>query len=331
MSGVDGRSVTRRRVLAILAGVAGVGLGGGSARAAGGRPQRFTWRGTALGADAAIVLFHPRAEVAETTFAACLAEIERLEREFSLYRPDSALVRLNETGNLPAPSLDMRALLAASRRISERTEGAFDPTVQVLWRLYARHFTLFPGDRQGPPPADIARARHLVDYRRVVVAADRIVLPPGMALTLNGIAQGYVTDRVADLLRVRGWSNVLINLGEFRALDGRPDGVPWSLDLANGEERRAIPLVNRAIAVSRAAATAFEPTARHHHLFVPSTGESATQTGALAVLADSATVADGLSTALYVMPAERRPGCLRRFPGVETVLLAAEDARTRSR
>lgn len=320
MIATQGPSITRRRALAIVAGLAGVGLGA-PARAARGRLERFEWRGTALGADASIVLFHDHPGAATAAFAACIAEIERLEREFSLHRPDSALARLNETGILPAPSLDLRALLAAGRLISERTDGAFDPTVQVLWRLYAEHFAAFPGDRRGPPPARIAAARRLVDYRRVVVTADRVMLPPGMALTLNGIAQGYITDRVADLLRARGWSNVLIGLGELRALDGRPDGAPWSVDLAGESGRQAIPLRDRALAVSRGAATAFEPTARHHHLFVPSTGESAAETGTLAVLADRATIADGLSTALYVMAAERRRRCLRRFPGVEAFVI----------
>ena len=49
---------------------------------------------------------------------------------------------------------------------------------------------------------------------------------PGMAVTLNGVAQGYITDRVADLLRVRGFDNVLVELGEIRALGRHPDGRP---------------------------------------------------------------------------------------------------------
>ena len=79
--------------------------------------------------------------------AAVIAEIDRLEDEFSLFRPWSALSQLNRHGRLARPSLDLRHLVAEAMRLGDLTGGAFDITVQPLWDLLAQR----DGD---PPPAE---------------------------------------------------------------------------------------------------------------------------------------------------------------------------------
>ena len=101
-----------------------------------------------------------------------------------------------------------------------------------------------------PAPEAIAAARGLVDWRAVEVAPTLVRLArPGMAVTLKGIAQGYVTDRVADLLRAAGMTQVLVDLGEIRAVGGHPDGRPWRVGL-EGTARREIELADMAVATS---------------------------------------------------------------------------------
>ena len=94
------------------------------------------------------------------------------------------------------------------------------------------------------PPIRPARRRRrssatlaLVDWRAVELDTDRIGFRrPGMAVTLNGVAQGYITDRVADLLRGRGFDNVLVELGEIRALGPPPGRTPWRAGIADPKE-----------------------------------------------------------------------------------------------
>ena len=163
------------------------------------------WRGVALGAEASIVLHHPDGAAARRLIASCVDEIARLERVFSLYRADSALSRLNRFGALEAPPSALVQLLDDCRRFNRITGGAFDATVQPLWRLYADHFSQEDADPSGPGPAALARARALVDQRSVAVDPAHVSFArPGMAITLNGIAQGFATDRVAALLRAGG-------------------------------------------------------------------------------------------------------------------------------
>ncbi|NUB08785.1 FAD:protein FMN transferase [Azospirillum sp. Vi22] len=309
---------TRRRFLGIAAVAAGLALLPGGLRAAG-VPVR-TWRGVALGADSVLQLAHPDPAEADRLIALCLEEVARLERVFSLYRTDSALARLNRDGVLDAPPADLVRLLSEAAAVSRRTDGAFDPTVQPLWQLYAGHFARPGADPAGPPEAVLRAARELVDYRKLRVEPGRVAFAGrGMAVTLNGIAQGYVTDRVSERLRAEGMTDVLVDLGEIRALGHHPSGRPWSVGLADplvdGRNAGTLEIADRAVATSGGYGTPFDPAGRFTHLFDPATGGCAREWLAVTVLAPDATTADALSTALSVAPEARAAVLLDRFPG----------------
>ena len=325
---------TRRRFLAIAAAAAGFPLAAAGARAETAHLHR--WSGIALGAAAEIVLHDPDAARARRLIARCVAEVDRLEDVFSLYRPLSALSRLNRDGRIAAPPLELVALLAEARVYSERTEGAFDATVQPLWRLHAAHFARPGADPRGPTEADLARVQALVDYRAVEIEPSEIRFArQGMAVTLNGIAQGYITDRVAALLQDAGMGDVLLDIGEVRALGHHPEGRPWRVGLRHAAEpetvARTVALADHAVATSAGIASPFEPTGRHHHLLDPATGRPAPGTGQVSVIAPRATTADALSTALAVSPPARVAQLAARFPEIEVVTDAAaasEDGET---
>jgi thiamine biosynthesis lipoprotein len=294
-------TITRRRFVAITA-AGGALLATGIARAA---VPLHVWEGTALGARASLRLYHPDPAAAARLFETCRREIARLEQVFSLYRPDSAVSRLNAEGALDAPPLDLVRLLDESRRLGTLTGGVFDVTVQPLWLLYARHFATGAADPAGPPAAAVAEAAARVGQDALEVAPAQIAFArPGMAVTLNGIAQGYVTDRVAELLRREGLDRVLVDLGEARALGGHPDGRPWRAALADplgGRPTAELDLRDRALATSAPSGFAFDAAGRFHHIFDPRSGRPAGRYASVSVLAPDATVADALSTAFVQM------------------------------
>ena len=215
-------------------------------------------------------------------------------------------------------------MLAEARSYSERTEGAFDVTVQPLWRLYATHFARPGADPGGPGEAEHAKAQALVDYRAIEIGPAEVRFArPGMAITLNGIAQGYITDRVAALLQDAGMGDVLLDIGEVRALGRHPDGRPWHVGLRRAAEpetvARTVTLADRAVATSAGIASPFDASGRHHHLFDPATGRPAQAAGQVSVIAPRATMADALSTALAVSPPARAAAFAARFPEIEVV------------
>lgn len=330
----DTRIPTRRRFIGISAAAAGFAvlpLAGRAAEAAASGARLRIWRGVALGADAMLQIHHPEPAIADRLIARSLAEIERLERVFSLYRPDSALVRLNRDGALDAPPLDLVRLLGEAQRYAALTGGAFDPTVQPLWRLYARHFERPDADPSGPPGRLVEAALALVGAEAVSVDPRQIRFArAGMAVTLNGIAQGYITDRVADLLLSEGIGHALVDMGETRALGGRPEGGPWLVGLedpfAPGRVAQKLALRDRAIATSGGYGLRFDAAGRFNHILDPSTG-SPSAIPAVSVVASSATMADALSTAFCLM----RPEATRvvaEHLGIAVHLVLGDGTRT---
>ncbi len=309
--------LTRRRALTVLAAAAGLPLAGVSRTAA--RAPELEWRGEALGGPARIVIRHPDRHRVQRIVEHCVGEIDRLEAVFSLYRPHSELTQLNAEGRLAAPSHDLRLVMAEARRFGALSGSAFDVTVQPLWQLYSRHFARHPADREGPAQRRVARAAGLADYRNIDCDNGRIALSRrGMAVTLNGIAQGYITDRIADLLRDAGMTGVLVDLGEIRALDA-PGDAPWRIGIEDPRDRSrmigTLPLQGAALATSGGYGMPFDPDGRFHHLFDPATGRSAGQCLSASAVAPYAMTADALATALAVAGPGRSHGLLTAFGG----------------
>ncbi|MBV7483246.1 FAD:protein FMN transferase [Bordetella sp. BOR01] len=305
---------TRRRFIGITAAASTLAMMPGALRLArAGTPppgaiEPLTWRGIALGADAELRLYHPDPHIARRLLAQSLAELQRLEGLFSLYREDSALATLNRQSFLDEPPADLLRLLSESLHYSRLTHGAFDPSVQPLWRLYADHFSRADANPAGPSPAALRDTLVRIGYAAIQADPQRIqLMRPGMALTLNGIAQGYITDRITELLRVGGLDRALVDLGEIRGLDARPNsGAPaWRVGLAQPQAPdqvyTTVDIRNQALATSGGYGTPLDPAGRHTHLFDPCTGIAQPRYRSVSVLAGTATMADALSTAFSNM------------------------------
>ncbi|MBU2867986.1 FAD:protein FMN transferase [Pacificibacter marinus] len=272
---------TRRRFLAICASAACL-------PSIGNATPMYTWQGTALGARATLRLDHPDAKAIS---ARVVAEISRLEDIFSLYRPESRLQRLNRTGHLTAPPFELLECLSLADAVHRASDGKFDPTIQPLWACYAEASML----GKPPTPKRLSKALSQTGWKQVRFDTSAIELQSGMALTLNGIAQGYIADRIAGMLEAEGLTDILIDTGEFRALGRQPNGRAWPVKLAAGGE---VALAARALATSAPLGTTFDAEARVGHIINPSTGVPARALWReISVSAGSAGLADALSTA----------------------------------
>jgi FAD:protein FMN transferase len=140
-----------------------------------------------------------------------------------------------------------------------------------------------------------------------------------MGLTLNGIAQGYVTDRVVDVLRANGIERSLVDMGETRALGAHPEGRSWKVAIADpaepGQVLRTAEIVNQALATSAGNAFQFDATGRFNHIFDPRTGASARLHRSASVVMPTATAADALSTAFSLMSVNAAKEVLAKVHG----------------
>jgi len=306
---MDTRCVTRRRALTIIAATA-AGLVSG--RSESGEIAAYEWRGYAMGTDAHIIFSGVGHKAARSAAEVAATEIERVEKALSLFRSDSEIARLNRDGILPAPTSDMLCAVRLAVDAADATNGLFDPTVQTLWEAYVDWFSI-SRDREIPPQHLIAKALHAVDWRKIKLIDDSIVIGEGQRVTLNGLGQGYVTDRIANLLRQRGFNHVLVDLGEQRALGPNRDGTPWLVS------RRGIPgieLSNGALATSEGVGCILGAEGAVHHLFDPRTGRSSHRWQTITVHHESAAIADALSTAAYCASGDEIANFVRKLDGL---------------
>jgi thiamine biosynthesis lipoprotein len=245
--------------------------------------------GIAMGAKVTLRLRHPDAS---RLAVLAMDEIRRLEGIFSIYLPTSDLSRLNRDGALTAPPFELLDCLSLAGAIHAASDGRFDPTVQPLWAAEAM------ATERGHPLADAERAaaKGLTGWNGVTLSHQAIGLRRGMALTLNGIAQGYIADRVAALLSSHGLTRALIDTGELRAL---PEGR-WPVRLPD----REIPLEARALATSSPLGMTFGGDGRTSHIIDPALGRPVRpRWQSISVSAPSAALADALSTAACLIEA----------------------------
>ena len=320
-----GGRLTRRRAIRIVAAAAGLPLMIAAVRATAPPAQMFHWRGEVLDEEAELTLWHTDAALCQRTFARVSGEIARYERIFSLYQPESEISRLNAAGALERPAPELRALVEESQRFGILSAGAFDISVQPLWRLYEAHFW-----SHTRVVADIVAraqdvARELVDFRRIETGARRIAFArAGMGITLNSVAQGFITDAITDMLRNEGFEQAVVDLGEYRALGRHPDGHPWRIGIRDALKAsavdRVVELDDTALAVSGGYGTTFEPTGHFHHIFDPQTGASANKLADAAVIGPRATAANALAVAICVAGEERARALLDACPGTYAIM-----------
>jgi thiamine biosynthesis lipoprotein len=297
--------LTRRRFIAISAALA-------PSLAMAERAPLHIETGLALGAKVTLRLQHPEAP---RLAALAMTEIRRLENIFSLYLPDSSLSRLNRDGHLAAPPFELLECLGLASAVHAASGGRFDPTVQPLWQAEAR------AREAGRRLSDAERtaAQKVLGWPSGSMGPEAITLRPGMALTLNGIAQGYIADRVAGLLAKEGLTCALIDTGEMVAL---PEG-DWPVSLA-GEGQ--LPLRNRALATSAPLGMTFGGDGVTSHILDPRTARPVVSCWRSAsISAPTAALADALSTAVCLAEDERvAQEVVRSFPSarIEQLLRA---------
>jgi thiamine biosynthesis lipoprotein len=323
---------SRRKFIAITAAAAGVGLlpFGATRRSAAGHLAE--WRGLSLGTIATIRIHHPDRLAGERLLARVVSEGQRLEAIFSLYRPDTVLCELNRRGVLVAPPAELADLLVHCDRFWHLTGGLFDPTVQPLWQCYAEHFSTAGASAEGPASHKLDEALRLVGWQNVRFGSDLVVFERrGMALTLNGVAQGYITDRVVDMLREAGIESCLVDMGEIRTRGVHPEGRLWQIALQGPAGTALLPssidTTNKAVATSGADGFRFDDDGQCNHLFNPATGRCADPARSLTVVAPTAVAADALSTAFALMDQKAIAAVLAR--AAETQVYATTIQGTR--
>lgn len=255
---------------------------------------------------------------------AALREIQRLERMLSRFRPDSdigRLVRAAGPGRRPLRLHDDTVrVLTTALAISSLSDGAFDITAAPLVSLWS----VTSADAHIPSEDAITHARALVNYHALAVDQDghsAYLSGEGQMVDLGGIAKGYAADRALHVLKRHGISSAMVDLGgNIALLGGKQDGTPWRVgiqdpDAARGECMGFLSLRDKSAVTSGDYERFFEAGGRrYHHIIDPRTGYPVeSDLRSVTVVSNSSMIADGLSTALFVLGMENGLNMLRRL------------------
>lgn len=311
-------------------GLGGLGLGLRAQRAGSGA-QLVEGADLAFGTTISIQVVHADRRQAELAIEDALAAARKIDRLMTLHRFDSQVALLNRTGFVARPDPHLLTVLAGARQLSVLTEGAFDVTVQPLWQAYSAAAV----QRRLPDEPQQRAAMALVDYRQLAFDSQRVaLLRPGMALTLNGIAQGHAVDLARAALEQRGIRHALLDTGEFAARGRNWAQQDWQIGIRDPRDPHALAGVlaplERCVATSGDYQTTFTPDFAHHHIFDPASGDSPGELASATVLAPTGLQADGWSTALMVLGAKKGLALVAQLADVDALLIGKDGRRWHS-
>lgn len=275
--------------------------------------SRFEFRQAHMGSEFKLVLYTNDPATARRASRLAFDRIAQLDKILSDYDPESELIRLcDRAGGPPVPvSADLFRILERSLMMAERSEGAFDPTIGPVVRLWRRARR----DHRLPEPATLEKARARVGFDKVKLdpkARSVRLLKPGMRLDLGGIAKGFAASEALKVLKDAGIDRALVaGAGDINVGDPPPGAVGWtigiaSLDNPNAKPSQFLKLKNVAVSTSGDAERFVVIDGRRYsHIVDPRTGLGVIARSSVTVVAPDGATADSLATAVYVLGPER--------------------------
>ena len=240
------------------------------------------------------------------------AELHSVNAQMSTWLPDSELSRFNRgpAGQWVSVSADLAAVVDVALHLSRLSDGAFDVTVGPLVNLWG-----FGAEERSdlPTAAAIEQAAARVGHAMLEVRLS----PPGLRkripdlhVDLSAIAKGHAVDRLAELLESHGCGNYLVDIGgELRVRGANPEGTSWRVGVETPESGKQVSVQHLLTLSDDAVATSGDyrnfrqvGETRLSHTIDPRSGWPVVHAMAsVTVVADNATLADGLATLIYVL------------------------------
>jgi len=298
-----------------------------------------------MGTLVTVMALHPSRALAEEAVGRSFEEMARVVDLLSRHDPASAVSALNGAGILRGPPPELSRVLGEALRCSRLTGGAFDPTVQPLVdRLRAARGARRDGAPRSPAShapgmptgTELQGLLELVDVRAVHLAPRAIRLrKSGMGVTLDGIAKGYVVDRMADVLKGFGVEDFLVNAGgDIRAAGSRADGRPWRVGIQDPTKRGPFPdvitLPHGAVATSGSYEIRLDPDGIHHHIVDAERGTSPRHATSVSVVAPTAMEADALATSVFLMEPRAASAFIASLPQCACLIVDRHGRQFRS-
>ena len=322
-----------RRAFLRLSGLLGLGVASGGIVPAAAEAVKFNGKlykisktRLAMGTFVSMTLIHPSRDEAQAAMGLAFEEIDRLTRTMSRFDDTTAVAQLNKEGRLSDVPPEVAQVVARGLGYYRLSRGNFDISVKPVVDLFRETFD---------SGKDTLPSESEVDKALVLVGSDMIELDgrtlrfrkPGMGITLDGIAKGYIVDRASQILTKHNIRNHLINAGGDIRTTGLSRGKrPWTIAIQDPKKQKKYPdiikMTDGAVATSGNYEVYFDREKMFHHIVNPDTGRSPEASTSVSVIADTTMDADALSTSVFVMNPVRGTRFINTLPRCECLVIA---------
>lgn len=253
-----------------------------------------------------------------------LDRMEQVDRKFNVLNQESPLYRFNHE-NVPITDPEIIGLIQTALEVSKVSGGAFDITVYPLVDLWG----FFRGAPAVPAQSDIAASLKMVGWRKLSIRNGSLTkLDKNVEVDLGGIAKGYAVGEALKVLKGAGITSALIDAGGDIYAVGQLHGNPWKVGVRNprGEGVMGVLEVSDLTVVTSGDYERYfeKDGVRYHHILNPETGYPANELVSVTVICDDAVLADGLSTALFVLGSQKGMELVKSLPGVDVMMVTRE-------
>ncbi|WP_396169399.1 FAD:protein FMN transferase [Flavobacterium sp.] len=257
-----------------------------------------------------------------------VAEVKRIENLISDWIPSTQISQVNKNAGIMPVKVDKEVydLVERAIKVSQITSGAFDISYASMDKIWK-----FDGSMKAMPTVEaIKNSVSKIGYKNIILdpKEQTIFLKiQGMKLGLGGIGQGYIADKVKDLLKSKGCASGIVNVsGDINAWGTQIDGKPWTVAIVNPMNKNKVfatfPLENSAVETSGS----YEKFVtfngiRYAHIIDPRTGYPAQGVVSVSVFAKQTEIADALATGIFVLGVEVGLDLVNQMKGIECIIV----------
>jgi thiamine biosynthesis lipoprotein len=257
-----------------------------------------------------------------------IAEVKRIENQISDWIPTTPISLVNKNAGIQAVKVDSEVfdLVERAIKISQLTDGAFDisyASMDKIWKFDGSMTTM-------PTEEMIKKSVAKIGYKNIILdkSNQTIFLQlAGMKLGLGGIGQGYIADKVRDLLVTNGCKSGIVNVsGDINAWGKQINGKPWTIGIINPMNKNKVfatfPLENSSVETSgNYEKYVMFNGIRYSHIIDPRTGYPAQGVVSVSVFAKQTEIADALATGIFVLGVEVGLNLVNQLKGIECIIV----------
>lgn len=257
-----------------------------------------------------------------------VAEVKRIENLISDWIPTTQISQVNQNaGIVPIKvNIEVFELVERAIKISKLTDGAFDISYASMDKIWK-----FDGSMKEMPSAEaIKKSVERIGYEKIILDTKNKTIflkDAGMKLGLGGIGQGYIADKVKEVLQAKGCTAGIVNVsGDINTWGSQTDGKPWTVGIVNPVNKNKVfatfPLIDSAVETSGS----YEKyvtfnNIRYSHIIDPRTGYPATGVVSVSVFAKQTEIADALATGVFVLGVEVGLNLINQLKGIECIIV----------